>query len=218
MQSMHDNLRLWVFRTSPYSGKARAAFAEKGVPVELVEIHPGKRPARLRELNPANRVPVLQVGDIPIRESSLICEWLEETHPDPPLWPADPELRGWARGWAKYIDDTVTADFFLGMRKMAFGKADDDPEDIVERLHAKVPRRWPVLEAALGTHDGPWLCGEQFTYADLSALAPAVRLPEWAQQLLPDPGEHPRVTAWLEALRARPSAAAIDTKGEPVAA
>jgi glutathione S-transferase len=215
---MHANLRLWVFRTSPYSGKARAAFAEKGVDVELVEIHPGKRPPRLQELNPANRVPVLQVGDVPIRESSLICEWLEETHPDPPLWPADPTLRGWARGWAKYIDDTITADFFLGMRKLAFGKAQDDPEDIVERLHGRVPRRWLVLEEALQEHDGPWLCGEDFTFADLSAMAPAVRIPEWNPDLAPDADAHPLVAAWLDALRARPSAAEIDTKGEPVAA
>jgi glutathione S-transferase len=215
---MPQNLRLWTFRTSPYSGKARAAFAEKGVDVQLIEIHPAKRPARLREINPANRVPVLQVDDTPIRESSLICEWLEETHPDPPLWPADATLRGWARGWAKYIDDTVTADFFVGMRKLAFGLDPDDPEDIVERLHGRIPRRWIVLEETLKEHDGPWLCGADFTFADLSALAVAVRIPEWGPHVAPDADGQPRVTAWLEALRARPSAAAIDTKGEPAAA
>jgi glutathione S-transferase len=215
---MHENLRLWTFRTSPFAGKARAAFAEKGVEVELVEIHPGNRPNRLRDLNPVNRVPVLEVGDVAIRESSFICEWLEETHPDPPLWPADPTLRAWARGWAKYIDDTIVADFFLGMRKMAFGKAEDDPEDVVERLHGRIARRWFVLEETLGIHDGPWLCGEQFTFADLSGMAVSIRLPEWTAHLLPDPDEFPRVTAWMEGLRARPSAAAIDASGEKVSA
>jgi glutathione S-transferase len=212
---MPSTPRLWTFRSSPFAGKARAAFAEKGVPVELIEIHPVKRPARLKELNPVNRVPVLELADeaIAIRESSIICEWLEETHPDPPLWPSDPALRGWARGWAKYVDDTVTADFFLGMRKLAFGKDPDDPEDIVERLHARVARHWPRLEAALDTHEGPWLCGEQFTLADLTALPAAVRLPQWAPQLQPDPATAPLVTAWLEALRARPSAAAVDAAG-----
>ena len=215
---MHQNLRLWTFRTSPFSGKARAAFAEKGAEVELVEIDPGDRPARLRELNPLNRVPVLEVGDIAIRESSLICEWLEETRPEPPLWPADPAHRGWARGWAKFVDDTVTADFFLGMRKLAFGKAPDDPEDVIDRLHGRIARRWPVLEEALGLHDGPWLCGEQFTFADLSAMAVSIRLPEWTAHLLPDPDEFRRVTAWMDGLRDRPSAVAIDTSGEQVPA
>jgi len=31
---------LWTFRQSPFAGKARAAFAEKGVTVELAEVHP----------------------------------------------------------------------------------------------------------------------------------------------------------------------------------
>src|SRR3954451_4975128 len=106
--------RLWTFMTSPFAGKARAAFAEKGVDVELVEIHPGRRPPRLKELNPLGRVPVLEVDGVAIRESAVVCEWLEETHPDPPLWPADPQLRAWARGWGRYIDDVPAASFFLG--------------------------------------------------------------------------------------------------------
>lgn len=208
--------RLWSFRTSPYSGKARAAFAEKGVALELVEIHPTRRPPRLKELSVAGRVPVLELEDGAIRESLYICEWLEETHREPPLWPADPTVRGWARGWAKWLDETVVADYFLGMRKWAFGTAEDDPEDIVEQLHGRLARRWPALEEALGVHDGPWLAGEQFTYADLSGMPAAVRMPEWTAHLLPDAVAFPRVTAWMAALRDRPSAAEIDTFGEPV--
>ncbi len=212
---MPQPLRLWTFRTSPFAGKARIAFVEKGVDVELVEIHPARRPERLRELNPTNRVPALEVGDVALRESSVICEWLEDTHPDPPLWPADPTLRAWARGWARYIDDTITIDFFNGMRKLAFGRADDDPEDVVERSLGRLARRWLVLEGALGRHpDGPWLTGAEFSLADVAAMPVAVRLPEWNAPLQPDAGEYPRVAAWLDALRARPSAAAVDARGE----
>lgn len=211
---MTDAPRLWTFETSPFSGKVRVAFAEKGVDVELVEIHPKRRPARLKELNPLNRVPVLELRDGAIRESTVICEWLEETYPDPPLWPADLALRGWARGWLKLLDDGAVGTFFLGMRKMAFGKADDDPEDIVERLHAKVPAQWAHLERALAVHEGPWLCGDQLTYADLGGMAIAVRLPQWAPQLAPDPEQAPLVAGWMDALRARPSAAAIEQAGE----
>ncbi len=212
--SSTEPLRLWTFRTSPFAGKVRAALDEKGVPVELLEIHPARRPARLRELNPLNRVPVLEVDGAAMRESSVILEWIEETYPEPPLWPADPTERAEARAWARFIDDALLTNFFLGLRKLAFGRDDDDPEDIVERLHARVPRQWGRLETALAAHDGPWLMGEQFTYADLSALPLAVRLPEWGPQLAPDPHEYPRCAAWLAALRERPSAAAIDAAGE----
>ena len=207
-------LRLWTFRTSPFAGKVRAALDEKGVPVELLEIHPAQRPARLRELNPLNRVPVLEVDGAAMRESSVILEWIEETYPEPPLWPDESTERAEARAWARFIDDSLLVNFFLGLRKLAFGRDEEDPEDIVERLHARVPRQWRRLETALEAHDGPWLMGEQFTYADLTALPLAVRLPDWAPQLMPDPQEYPLCGAWLAALRERPSAAAIDAAGE----
>ena len=210
--------RLWTWHLSPFSGKVRVVLEEKGIDAELLEIHPVKRPPRLRELNPTNRVPVLEVDGRAIRESSVICEYLEEAYPDPPLWPADAALRGWARGWTRYIDDELNTNYFLGMRKQSFGKDDADPEDIVARLHGRLPLRFASLEAVLGEHGGPWLCGEQFTLADVAAMPLAVRLAAWSPELVPDAAAAPRVTAWFEALRARPSALAIETRGEPVAA
>ncbi len=208
--------RLWSWQLSPFAGKVRAAFAEKGLAVELAEIHPVQRPARLRELNPLAKVPTLELADgSALRESSVICEWLEEVHPEPPLWPADPALRGWARGTVVWLDAELLVPFFLGFRKAAW-PAPEDPDDIVERLHGRLARRWGMLEDQLGAHDGRWLCGEQLTYADLSGLPLAVRLPAWGPQLAPDAAAFPRTTAWLEALRARPSAAAIDARGPEV--
>ena len=210
--------RLWSWNLSPFAGKVRVAFAEKGVPVELLEIHPVKRPARLRELNPTNRVPVLEVGDVAIRESSAICDWLEDAHPEPSLWPADPAERAAARGMLRWVDDELSVNFFLSMRKQAFGRDKTDPEDIVELLQGRLVRRWATLEALLARTDGPWLCGEEPTLADLAAIPLAVRLPQWKPELAPDPAEHPRAAAWLDALRARPSAAEVDRKGTPVEA
>ncbi len=211
---------LWTFKASPFAGKVRAAFAEKGVEVELAEIHPAKRPGRFLALTAPGRVPVLEPGGgaPPIWESAVICEWLEETYPEPALWPADAAQRGWARSWARFVDDLLLANFFLGMRKQAFGKSATDPEDVVERLHRQLAKHWPALEAALAAHDGPWLCGDQLTYAELSALPLAVRLPEWAPHLVPDAEAYPLLTAWLQAVRDRPSAAAIDQGGERVEA
>lgn len=207
--------RLWSFETSPFAGKARAAFAEKGVAVEVVEIHPRRRPARLRELFAANTVPVLELPGhgTAIGESQAICEWLEETHPDPPLWPGDPVARGWARAWTLWLDARPTRAFFVGMRKLAFGRAPTDPEDVHEHLFAELPHYWPKLEQALQRHDGPYLCGEQVSFADVAGLALAVRIPQWNAPLAPGAGEFPAVAAWLEALRARPSAAAIEQRG-----
>src|SRR5205807_10037021 len=100
--------RLWSWRMSPFAGKARIAFAEKGVDVELLEIDPRNRPARLRELNPTARVPTLEVNGYGIPEASVIGEWLEETHPEPRLWPDDAAARARGRGLPRFVDEALT--------------------------------------------------------------------------------------------------------------
>jgi glutathione S-transferase len=206
---------LWSWRLSPFAGKARIAFAEKGVEVELVEVDPRKRPARLRALNPSNRVPVLEVGEVAIRESTAICEWLEDTRPEPPLWPADPTARAAARGLLRWVDDELTLNFFLPMRKEAFGIDPSDHPDVVAILRERLVRRWPTLEDLLSRTDGPWLLGgDSPSLVDLAAIPLAVRLAAWKPDLAP-PAELTRAAAWLEALRERPSAVEVDRRGEP---
>jgi glutathione S-transferase len=211
--------RLWSWHLSPFAGKVRIAFAEKGVTVELLEIDPRKRPPRLRALNPANRVPVLEVGEVAIRESTVICEWLEETHPPPSFWPSDATARAAARGVLRWVDDELTLNFFLSMRKEAFGVDPTDHPDVVRILRERLVRRWPAVEALLSVTEGPWLAGgETPSLADLAAMPLAVRLPAWKPDLAPAADSFPRTVSWLERLRERPSAAEVDRRGEPVGA
>ncbi len=215
---MPETPRMWSWKLSPFAGKARVAFAFKGAEVDLLEIHPINRPPRLRELNPTNRVPVLEVDGTVIRESSAICEWLEETHPTPSFWPEGAAARAAGRGLMRWVDDELTANFFLSMRKASFGvdERNDHPE-IVANLQNILTRRWKVLEQLLGSTDGPWLMGgEDPTLADLSGLPIAVRLPQWKPELAPSAEEHPLSAAWLQALRDHPLAAQVDVEGEPV--
>jgi glutathione S-transferase len=208
--------RLWSWRVSPFAGKARIAFAEKGVEVELLEVDPRARPARLRALNPTNRVPVLELGEVVIRESTPICEWLEETVPEPAFWPAGPAERAVARGLLRWVDDDLTLNFFLSMRKEAFGLDRSDHPEVVTILRERLARRWPTVEDLLSRSEGPWMLGgDDPTLVDLAAIPLAVRLPEWKPELGP-PAELTRTAAWLEELRARPSAAEVNRRGEPV--
>ena len=213
--------RLWSWNLSPFAGRVRVAAAVKGVELDLIEIDPLKRPPRLRELNPTNRVPVLEIigegSSVAVRESSAICEWLEEVGDGPSLWPSAADARAVARGLTRWVDEELTVNFFLSFRKEAFGPDSSDPADIVDVLRGRLMRRWPVLDELLGRTDGPWLmAGDAPTLADISGMALAVRVPQWGPQLAP-PDELTRVNAWLEALRAHPAVEEIKRHGRDAA-
>lgn len=59
-------------------------------------------PAYLR-LNPQGLLPALAIDGAVLTQSLAICEYLDETHPDPPLLPADPLARARVRGFAQVI-------------------------------------------------------------------------------------------------------------------
>jgi maleylpyruvate isomerase len=213
--------RLWSWHLSPFAGRVRIAAAVKGVELDLIEIDPVNRPPRLRELNPTNRVPVLEVDGegqtVVVRESSAICEWLQEVGEGPSLWPADATERAHARGLTRWVDEELTVNFFLSFRKEAFGPDSSDSPDIVERLRSRLARRWPVLDDLLGRSDGPWLAGgSEPTLADLSAMPLALRIPQWKAELGPS-SELTRATAWLGALREHPAAGEVKRRGRDAA-
>ena len=56
------------------------------------------------KLNPKGVVPTLIHEGRPVVESTLICEYLDATHPDPALTPDDPYMRARMRIWSKHID------------------------------------------------------------------------------------------------------------------
>jgi len=100
-------LTLYGFWRSLASYRVRTALAMKGVDAEQVSINvlQGKQHAAdYRSINPQGVVPALVVdGGSPLFQSMAIMEYLEETHPRPPLLPADPRGRARVRGLAQIV-------------------------------------------------------------------------------------------------------------------
>ena len=73
--------------TSPFARLARIALIEKGVPDDgLRMMNPWGEDAEMARLNPAGRVPTLELpSGLPLTESLLILLWLEKTRPEPAL-------------------------------------------------------------------------------------------------------------------------------------
>mgnify|MGYP002642534551 FL=1 len=78
--------KLYHFPLSPFSRKVRLSLAEKRIEVELVEERYWEQSPDFLRRNPAGKVPVLRMGGRTFADSTAICEYLEEIHPDPPLF------------------------------------------------------------------------------------------------------------------------------------
>ena len=97
-------MRLHGYFRSAASWRVRIALALKGVAAEHVSHHLRRGEQRAPgylALNPQGFVPALELDDGTVLTQSLaIIEWLDETHPQPPLLPADPVSRAKVRAFA----------------------------------------------------------------------------------------------------------------------
>ena len=90
-------LELYHFTNSVCSQKVRMTLFEKGLEWKGHEVNlfaSEQYDPKYLKLNPKGYVPALIHDGRAIRESTLICEYLDEVFPAPPLMPGDAAGRG----------------------------------------------------------------------------------------------------------------------------
>jgi maleylacetoacetate isomerase len=96
-------MKLYTYYRSQASFRVRIALGLKGLAREDAYLHLEKGDQfadAYRAVNPQMVVPTLVDGETRLFQSLAILEYLDETHPQPPLLPAEPAARAWVRGFA----------------------------------------------------------------------------------------------------------------------
>ena len=196
-------MKLLITRASPYARKTRAAVIELGLEdrVDIVEVPirlPQDSKPDVEAVNPLGKIPVLELDDGElIADSPIIVAYLDALAGGR-LIPAG-EGKWRVLTLEALADGCMDAGFVLRMEQLKSEERGDPAE--VAAYTAKITRTLDRIE-----QEPHWLAGD-FNVGQL-ALVCAL---EWIvfRNLVADPLDgRPRLNAWFEATRDRPSLAA----------
>jgi maleylacetoacetate isomerase len=167
-------LKLYSYYRSSAAFRVRIALNLKGIAYETVPVHLTKdgghnRRPEYRAVNPQMRVPALvgPGGEVLI-QSLAIIEYLEETHPDPPLLPKDPIARARARALADIVACDIHPLNNLGPLRYLKRELKQKQSTIDAWYHHWVIDGFEAFEALV--QGGPYCCGGRVTIADLCLI------------------------------------------------
>ncbi len=172
-------MKLFTYFRSSAAWRVRIALAWKGiacgqVPVHLLRDGGQQRSDSYRRVNPQGLVPALEEGGRVLSQSLAILEYLEETHPEPPLLPAD----AWARAEVRALALAVACDMHplnnLRVLNYLKGPLGQDAVAVSAWYRHWIAEGFAPLEALAKRHGD----GRRFLYGDAVTLADVCLVPQ----------------------------------------
>lgn len=200
-------MKLYGYIGSPYVVRAVLMARWKGCALELTPPPGGNlKSAEYLRVNPIGKMPALEDAGRHLVESTVICEYLDETQPGRKLLGADPLERALARLLARIIDIYVAPNFGALFRNLKPATRSDAE---VQAAIAGLRKALGHLEHFMGP--GPWAIGDAPGYADAILAADfflaAVLLPMFG---IEDPCDgQPKLTRWWHTVQSDPVATAV---------
>jgi maleylpyruvate isomerase len=167
-------VKLYSYFRSSAAYRVRIALNIKGIDYQTASVHLVKdgghnKQTEFRAVNPQMRVPALMTdqGDVLI-QSLAIIEYLDETHPRPPLLPKDPLGRARVRGLAELIACDIHPLNNTSPLRYLKNTMNQEQGAIDSWYHHWIIEGFEALEQLITP--APYACGSEVTLADLCVV------------------------------------------------
>ena len=204
-------LRLYTYHRNSAGERVRIALALKRIAYHYVSA-PALGMEEYRRRNPQGLLPALEVDGVVIAQSLPILEYLEETHPAPPLLPADPVLRARVRSFAQLIASDLHPLNNLRVRRRLEAQFGATEPQVLDWYRHWMAVGLASLEAtAMPDRDGRFLFGDAPGMAEL-CLVPQLRN---ARRFGCDLAAYPRLVAADVLCQSLPEFRAASPEAQP---
>jgi glutathione S-transferase len=195
---------------SPFVRKVRVFLAEKNIPYEHEQVFPFGVSPEFKKISPLGKIPAFRDGDRTLADSSVICAYLERTHPTPALYPSDPYDYARALWFEEYADgglvNVIGAKiFFQKVVAPRFLNRPTDEAMVKKGIEEDLPPMFDYLEGELA--NGSYLVGDALSIGDIGVGSQFVNLFHCGVPV--DAARWPKLAAYLARIHGRPSFKAL---------
>ena len=207
-------MKLYDFELAPNAQRVRVFLAEKGleVPTEQLNVRNDDQFVEpFTSMNPFHCVPFLELDNgTVIAESMSICRYLEELHPEPPLFGRTAEKRAVIDMWLRRFELDAFIPMLHAVRNhvpMFAGRVVPGTRTDLPQLPVMVTRGKEMMEVFLGRvaphmAQNEFIAGPDFTVADITGFF-TVRMTNALEMDLTT--SYPAVNAWVGKMSQRPA-------------
>ena len=202
---------------SPFVRKVRVALAEKGLDYELRPVVPLNVPAEFKTISPLGKVPAFEEDGRALSDSSIIIAYLERTHPEPALYPADPYEYARALWFEEYGDTALAQNvtgvlFFQKVVAPRILQRATDQALIDKALSQDIPPLFDYLESQLKAPEA--IAGTRLSIGDIGVCTHFVNMQHAGYEV--DATRWPKLARYAGRVLARPSFKALIEEEAPL--
>jgi glutathione S-transferase len=158
-------ITLCGFSISNYYNKVKMILLEKGIPFAEERVMTGSKDEAVLSATPLGKVPFIKTPQGTLCESQVIADYLEASHPQPALMPADPFAAAKVRELTTFIElhlELVVRELYT--EAFFGGKISDSAK---ERVRKQLDKNIPAFKRL--AKFSPYVAGDSFTLADCAA-------------------------------------------------